>query len=90
MNEDQVTQAIDEIKRTLAHDDPAFVQRVRQLRRRDGVTDLSVFVLLAVGAVLLTVGLATLSWPTVVAGLLALVASVLVDEHHKRSLKRVP
>jgi hypothetical protein len=54
------------------------------------VTVLSVLGLLAVGAVLLTVGLATLSWPVWSAGLGALAVSVLVDEHHKHTLRRSP
>ena len=90
MNEDQVTQAIDEIERVLRREDPELVQRIRHLRRRDDVTVLGVFVLLAAGAVLLIVGLATLSWPALAAGLFSLVSSVLVDQHHKRSLRRVP
>ena len=45
---------------------------------------------MATGAVFLTAGLATLSWPIVGTGLFALVASVLVDEHHKRGLGRLP
>jgi hypothetical protein len=85
MNDDRVTRAIDEIERVLADDDPAFVQRVRHLQRSEDVTVLAVFLLLAAGAVLLTVGLAILSWPAVAAGLFALVGSVLVDRRHKRS-----
>jgi hypothetical protein len=85
MNDDKVTRAIHEIERLLAHDDPAFVQRLRRLQRRDDVTVLSVFVLLAAGAVLLTVGLATPSWPVFAGGLFALASSVLVDRRHKRS-----
>ena len=45
---------------------------------------------LAVGAVLMIVGLATLSWPTWAAGLFVLVTSVVADEHHKRGLRRPP
>ena len=85
MNDDNVTRAINEVERVLANDDPAFVQRVRHLQRSEDVNVLSVFVLLAAGAVLLTVGLATLSWHAFAAGLFALVASVLVDRRHKRS-----
>jgi hypothetical protein len=90
MNDDHVARAIDDIERTLRHDDPAFLQRVRHLQRREAANVLSVFTLLTVGAVLLTVGLATLSWPIWSAGAVALVVSVLVDEHYKHSLGRFP
>jgi hypothetical protein len=40
--------------------------------------------------VLLTVGLATLSWMAWGAGLIALLTSVLVDEHHKHAIRRMP
>ena len=90
MNDDKITQTVDEIERELAHDDPAFVRRVGRLQRRDDTIVLSVFALLATGAVLLIAGLATGSWPAWAGGLFALVTSVLVDEHHKRSLRRAP
>ena len=90
MNDDPVTRAIDEIERALRRDDPAFLHRVQQLQRREMANVLTVLTLLASGAVLLTVGLATVSWPIWGAGLIALVASVLVDEHHKHSLDRLP
>jgi membrane protein implicated in regulation of membrane protease activity len=45
---------------------------------------------MTVGAVLLIVGLVTLSWPTWAAGVFVLVISVVADEHHKRGLRRLP
>jgi Protein of unknown function (DUF3040) len=90
MDDDRFTEAIDDIERGLRHQDPDFVQRIRHLQRRNDLTALSVFVLMAVGAVLLIVGLATLSWPTWAAGLFVLVTSVVADEHHKRGLGRLP
>ena len=58
----------------------------RNLRREDPA-----FVQrIAVGAVLLIAGLATLSWPAWAAGLFALITSVVADEHHKRNLRRLP
>ena len=90
MNDDKIAQTVDEIERELSHDDPAFVRRVGRLERRDDTIVLSVFALLAAGAVLLIVGLATLSWPTCAAAFVALVSSVAVDERHKRSLRRAP
>jgi Protein of unknown function (DUF3040) len=90
MNNDRFSEAIDHIECGLRREDPAFVQRIRHLERRDDMTALSVFALMAVGAVLLIAGLATLSWPAWAAGLFALVTSVVADEHHKRSLRRLP
>jgi hypothetical protein len=90
MDDDQVTRTLDEIERALRQDDPALLQRVSHLQRQELATFLAVVSLLAAGAVLLTVGLATLSWPVWGAGLGTLVASVLVDEYHKHSLKRWP
>jgi hypothetical protein len=90
VNDDQVTRSIDEIEGALRQDDPAFLQRVDHLQRQELATFLSVLALLAAGAVLLTVGLATLSWPVWGAGLGTLVASVLVDEYHKHVVRRWP
>jgi hypothetical protein len=90
MDNDRFTEAIDDIERGLRHEDPDFVQRFRHLQRRDDLTALSIFALMAVGAVLLIVGLATFSWPAWAAGLFALVISVVADEHHKRNLRRLP
>jgi Protein of unknown function (DUF3040) len=88
MDEDQVSQVIDDIERGLRREDPAFVQRLRRLQRRDDATVLSAFVLLAAGAVLLITGLATKSWPTAAAGVAALAACVLVDNQRPRILGR--
>jgi Protein of unknown function (DUF3040) len=88
MNDDQVSRAIERIEQELVHDDPAFVHRFSAARRAELCTAIAVFVLLASGAVLLTVGLATPSWIAGGAGLLTLVASVLVDEHHKHACRR--
>jgi hypothetical protein len=48
----------------------------------------TVFVLLAAGAVLLTIGVATVSLVPWLVGLASLVAAVAVDDHHKKSLRR--
>jgi hypothetical protein len=77
-----VRDAIDDVERGLDRDDPDFVHRMRRLRRAELTNTLAVFMLLAVGAVLLTVGLATLSWPAWVAGGLAFLASFAVDHLH--------
>jgi hypothetical protein len=84
MDDDQVTQAIEEIEHELRQNDPDFVRRIRHLRRWDDLTVLCVFALLAAGAVLLTVGLAAASWPAGAAGWFALVSSVVVDRYHQR------
>ena len=90
MNDDQVSRALDEIERSLCQDDPALERRLRAFRRAEIGTVLTVALLLVSGAVLLTVGLATLSWMAWGAGLIALLTSVLVDEHHKHALRRMP
>jgi hypothetical protein len=84
MNDEQVGRAIDELERALAIDDPGFVQRVRNVRRRETAHDLAVFVLLAAGVVLLTAGLASRAVLPWVLGLVAFLLAVAVDEIHKR------
>lgn len=88
MNHDQVSRTIQEVEQRLAHDDPALMKRFQAVQRAEIATALTVFLLLAGGAVLLTVGFATLSWPTWIAGVLALLASFAVDEHHQHTLRR--
>lgn len=102
MDDDQVRRAIEELERgltqaaideaeqALAHDDPALVKRTRAFYRAEVRTALAVFLLLATGAVLLTVGVSTLSWPAWVAGLVAFLASFAANEHHKHVLRRYP
>lgn len=90
MNDDQVRRHIEEIELGLLADDAAFVRRLRGLRRGEIANVVSVVLLLFGGAVLLTIGLATFSWPVWSAGLLALVAAVVVDEHHRRVVARPP
>jgi hypothetical protein len=102
VNEDQVSRRIEELERALvqdtleeveqrlAQDDSAFVQRFRAVHRAEIATVVTVFVLLATGTVLLTVGFATLSWPTWIGGVLSFLAAFAVDEHHKHILRRTP
>ena len=87
MDDDQVTGVIDEMERALLAEDPAFVQRVRRVHRCEVVNVVAVFVLLTVGAVLLTVGFATAALLPWSLGLAALIGAVLVDDHHKRTLR---
>jgi hypothetical protein len=88
MSDDQVSRTIDEIARALRSEDPALVSRFNASQRAEVATAITVVALLASGAVLLTLGLATLSWAAWFGGVGALLASVAVDERHKRVLRR--
>jgi hypothetical protein len=87
-NDDRVGEAISELERALAAEDPAFVTRVRRLQRGDSINVIVVFVLLAAGAVLLTVGVSLTALIPWLAGVASLVSAVLVDDHHKRTLRQ--
>lgn len=87
MDDEQVNGAIDEIERALVAEDPAFVRRQRSTERSVAVNFVVVFVLLAIGAVLLAVGFATTELIPWSIGGVALVTAVLVDDHHQRSLR---
>jgi Protein of unknown function (DUF3040) len=99
MTDDEVRRTIDQLERALvrdalegveqclAHDDPAFVRRFHHRCRAEMASAIGVFLLLAVGAVLMTVGFATLSWPAWVAGVLAFLASFGVNAHHDRIIR---
>ena len=86
MNDDQVNEALGEIERALLAEDPAFAHRVNGTRRREAIHVLVVFVLLAAGAVLLTVGFATNAFVPWSLGVAALLAAVLIDDHHRRAV----
>lgn len=90
MSDDQVNHVIDELEEALQSEDPAFVRRFHGIRRADAATAIVMVTLLASGAVLMAVGLATLSWIAWCAGAVALLAAVAVDGHHKRVLQRSP
>jgi hypothetical protein len=87
MNERQVDEMVDELERALMVDDPEFARRILRVQRDETVNFVVVFVLLAVGAVLLTVGLATAFVIPWLAGIASLLTAVLVDDHHKRALR---
>jgi hypothetical protein len=87
-SDDQVSEAISELERALAAEDPAFVTRVRRLQRGDTINVVVVVVLLAAGAVLLTVGLSLTALVPWLAGGASLVSAVLVDDHHQRTLRQ--
>jgi Protein of unknown function (DUF3040) len=88
VDDEEVRVAVDEMERALRVEDPGFVRRVQAVRRSDNLNCLTVFVLLAVGAVLLTVGFATVALVPWSIGLAALVLAVAVDDHHRRALRR--
>jgi hypothetical protein len=74
----------------LEDEDPEFVRRMFRVQRDETVNFVVVFALLAVGAVLLTVGLAAglvIPW---LAGVASLVIAVLVDDHYKNALRNRP
>jgi hypothetical protein len=81
-------QAIDELEQGLSRDDAEFVRRFRHRYRVEIATAISVFLLLATGAVLLTVGFATVSWPIWIGGALAFVGSFGVNALHDRTLQQ--
>jgi hypothetical protein len=88
MNDEEVRAEVDQIERALRDEDPAFVRRVHAVCRHEACTVVTVFLLLAAGAVLLTVGVATVSLIAWLLGLGALVTAVVVDDHHKKALRR--
>lgn len=81
MDTEQVNDEIDEIERALRAGDPELDKRLRRLQRREAVHVVSVFALLAVGAVLLVVGLAILSPVAWCVGVAAYLAAFVVDRH---------
>ena len=90
MNEDRFDEQFTALSQALCRDDPAFSERLRRLRHGDARNACAVFALLALGAVLLTAGFATLSLTTWAIGVGALVTACVVDQRHRRSLGRIP
>ena len=82
------TDPIVDIELGFQRDDPDLVRPVRQLPRAEVANAYTVFVLLVVSAVLLTVGLATRSLVPWVAGGHAFLATFGVDGRHQRRLWR--
>jgi hypothetical protein len=76
------------MEQALRAEDPSFVRRVQAVRRADNASCIAVFVLLALGAVLLTFGVATVALVPWTLGLASLVTAVLVDDRHKKALRR--
>ena len=88
MNDKQVNGAISELERALAAEDPVFMHRIHRLQRGETINVIAVFVLLAVAAVLLTVGLALTALIPWLAGVASLCSAVLIDDHHNRTLRQ--
>ena len=88
MNNDQLARQIDEIEQALLSDDPSLSKRFRKLQQDNTRNDVAVFSMLAISAVLLAAGLATLSPFAWGAGGAAYVASFLIDNRHERRLRR--
>lgn len=82
MTDDEVHRAIDRLEQGLLLDDPAFVRRVRNLYRTELVAVIVVFLLLAAGVMLLTVGAATGSLPLWLGGVAAFLASFAANALH--------
>ena len=84
MDDDQVVRKIDELERALRRDGPELSKRLNQLQRRDRWNEVTVCSLLTLSAVLLATALATLSPAAGGAGVVAFLASFLVDQRHQR------
>lgn len=78
MNDEHVDRWLTEIERRLRIDDPAFVARVERGRRGETTRAVLVIALMS-SAVLLTVGLATVSPIPYCAGVAAFLAALLVE-----------
>jgi hypothetical protein len=85
---DDVRRVIGELEQDLATDDPGFVARIRHLQRSEAVATVSVFALLALGAMAVAGGLATAALEIWAVGILALVSAVVVDRYHRRVWRR--
>lgn len=88
MNDKEVARSIAAFEQALEVDDPAFMRRVDRLERGDAAHAVVVFTLLALGAVLVTTGLATTSLMVWALGLGLLALSAVVDLRYQRRLRR--
>ena len=86
MKNDLLEVEINEIERTLLHDDPAFARRVRALEAPDHGHETLTVALLVASALLLAVGLTTLAPAVWVAGAAAFITSSMVNGRHERKL----
>jgi hypothetical protein len=84
MNDEEVARSIANLEQALAAQDAAFVRRLHHVERGDAVHVLLVGGLLAMGAVLLTTGLGTLSPVLWAIGVFTLVLAAVVDARYQR------
>jgi hypothetical protein len=87
-NDDLLRRQIDDVELALRREDPAFVRRFRRLQHSETLRVVTIFVFIAVGAVLMTVGLATASVVATSLGVAAMLAGCLVEIRHRRALRR--
>jgi hypothetical protein len=90
MNIEHLVRQIDDVEAALRRDDPAVSKRLRALEPESPLHVGVVFTLLAIGAVLLTIGVATLSLAVWFAGVAAFAASFLVDRRRQRRHRAPP
>ena len=89
-NDDPLSQQLAEIERALRREDPTFLKRLRRLRCNEVVNVLTVFGLLASGAVLVTVGLATASVTVCSIAITAMLTACFIDRRYHQALRRPP
>lgn len=87
-NDDLLRRQIDDVELAFRREDPAFVRRFRRLQRSETLRVLRVFSFIAVGAVLMTVGLATSSIVASSLGIAAMLTGCLVEIRHRRVFRR--
>ena len=86
MTDDEVRRKIEALEGCLARDDPALLSRFRSVDRGDTVAVVAVFVLVGLGAVLLSAGFAALSWVMWAGGAAGFAAAGVVDAWRRRRL----
>ena len=87
-NNDLLRRQIEDVELAFRREDPSFVRRFRRLQRSETLRVLTVFSFIAVGAVLMTVGLATSSVVATSLGIAAMLTGCLVEIRHRRVLRR--
>ncbi len=89
MNIRQLDRQIDEFEHELLRVDPALGRRFEKFDQVTRRRDATVFALLVSSAVLLMIGLATMSIVAWIAGAVSLVASFSIDTRHERELREL-
>jgi hypothetical protein len=88
INSDKLARQLEELEQDLRRDDPALVEQFNRLQRARTRTDVAVFSLLAVAAVLLAIALAITSAVAGLGGIVAYAAAFGVYNHHLRKVGR--